>query len=81
MRKIKGVSFALVITPFLFSGCLQEKVSTIIPVKSTDKKIVLDLGEMSQQSILDSDIEIKEENLPLAKTYALEKESESTLIK
>ena len=80
MRKIKGVSLALVITPFLFSGCMPEKVSTIIPVKSTDKKIVLDLGEKSQPSILNSNIETNEENLPLAKTYALEKESEVTLL-
>jgi len=27
-------------TPLLFLGCMQEKVSTIIPVHSTDKKIV-----------------------------------------
>jgi len=80
LRKIKGISLALVITPFLFSGCMPEKVSTIIPVKSTDKKIVLDLGEKSQPSILNNDIEIKEENLPLARTYALKEKSEVTLL-
>jgi len=37
MRKIKGISLALVILPFLTSGCMQEKVSTISPKKSTNK--------------------------------------------
>jgi len=37
MRKIKGISLALVIIPFLTSGCMQEKVSTISPKKSTNK--------------------------------------------
>ena len=80
MRKIKGVSLALIVTPFLFSGCMQEKISTIGPEKSTDKEIVLNLGEESQPSILDSDIEIDEKNLPLAKTYPLEEEFESATL-
>jgi len=80
LRKIKGISLALMVMPFLFSGCMQEKVSTIGPEKSTDKQIVLDLGEKSQPSTLDKDIEIHEDNLPLAKTYALEEESEATLL-
>jgi len=37
MRKIKGISLALVIIPFLTSGCMQEKVSTISPKKSINK--------------------------------------------
>ena len=36
MRKIKGISLALVIIPLL-SGCMQEKISTISPSKSTTK--------------------------------------------
>lgn len=36
MRKIKHISLALTITPLLFMGCTQEKVSRIIPSKSTD---------------------------------------------
>jgi len=37
MRKIKGISLALVIIPFLFSGCMQEEVSKITPKKSLEK--------------------------------------------
>lgn len=37
MRKTKGISLALLIIPFLTSGCMQEKVSTITPTKSTNK--------------------------------------------
>jgi len=40
MRKIKEVSLALVIIPFLTSGCMQEKVSTITPKKSINKKTI-----------------------------------------
>ena len=40
MRKIKKISLALLTTPILFTGCMQEKVSAIIPVNSTDKKTV-----------------------------------------
>ncbi len=77
MRKIKEVSLALVVIPLLFSGCVQEKVSTIIPAKSTDKEIVLDLGEKSQTTTLESDINSTEEVYPLAKTYPLESIQES----
>ena len=55
MRKIKEVSLALLVTPILFTGCMQEKVSTIIPLKSTDNKIALDL---KQTSHIDNDIKI-----------------------
>ena len=82
MRTIKEVSLALMVTPLLFSGCMQEKVSTIIPAKSTDKAIVLDLGEKSQTTTLESDNNIIGEVYPLAKTYPLEstKESNSTSV-
>ena len=69
MRRINGVSLALMVTPFLFSGCMQEKISTIIPVKSTDKKIVLDLEKKSQIYKLNDDITIESNTTPLAKTY------------
>jgi len=36
MRKIKNISLALAVTPLIFVGCMQEKVSRIIPSKSTD---------------------------------------------
>ncbi len=40
MRKLKNVSLALVLTPLLFTGCMQEKVSEITP-KSVDKNVTL----------------------------------------
>jgi len=40
MRKIKGISLAMVIIPFLTSGCVQEKVSKITPQKSIEKKTI-----------------------------------------
>ena len=41
MKKIKNISFALVMTPLLFTGCMQEKVSTIAPSKSIEKSRTL----------------------------------------
>ncbi|MCK4442580.1 MAG: C40 family peptidase, partial [Sulfurovaceae bacterium] len=46
MRKIKGISLAWIIIPFLTSGCMQEKVSTITPKKSTNK-IALNSNEQN----------------------------------
>ena len=77
LRKIKEVSLALVVTPILFSGCMQEKVSTIIPEKSTDK-IVLKLSpkEKSQQ-ILRRRAENIEKNPPLAKVSSLQEDNKT----
>ncbi len=41
MRKIKNISLALVFTPLLFTGCMQEKVSRIAPSKSIEKSQTL----------------------------------------
>jgi len=49
MRKIKGISLALVIIPFLTSGCMQEKVSTITPQKSINK-MALNSNEKSSST-------------------------------
>ena len=68
----------LLTTPLLFLGCVQEKVSTIVPLKSTDNKIVLDLGEKSQSDNNNSNIEIRKE-LPLAKTYIIEEDNSTIL--
>ncbi len=78
LRTIKEVSLALVVIPILFSGCMQEKVSTIIPEKSTDKKIVLDLGEKSHQILRRKAKTIEE--LPLAEVYPLKEENKTTLL-
>lgn len=67
LRKIKGVSLAILTTPFLFSGCMQEKISTIVPVKSTDKKIVLDSKEKSSEKKSQADIVIMEVNQSVEK--------------
>jgi len=76
MRKIKGISLALVIIPFLTSGCMQEKVSTITPQKSTNK-MALNSNEKNSSTtikeqnisttpitptILNNDIYVQEEN-------------------
>ena len=45
MRKIKRTSLVFLALPILFSGCIQEKASTIIPVKSTDNKILINSNE------------------------------------
>ena len=65
MRKIKEVSLALLVTPILFTGCMQEKVSTIIPRKSTDNKIALDLKQTTHAKVVDNDIHfINKETTP-----------------
>jgi cell wall-associated NlpC family hydrolase len=56
MRKIKVISLALVIIPLLTSGCMQEKVSTISPTKSTNK---MALNSIEQNSSIDT----KEQNI------------------
>lgn len=40
MKKIKKIYLVLLSAPILFSGCMQEKVSSIVPVDSTDETIV-----------------------------------------
>ena len=74
MRTIKEVSLVLIVTPILFSGCIPEKTSTIIPLKSTDKKIVFNLENKGQQILRQSTKPI-EEKLPLAKVYPLEEDN------
>jgi cell wall-associated NlpC family hydrolase len=79
VRKIKGISLAIIATPFLFTGCIGEKISTIIPKKSTDKKIVLDLGEKSQAIHLDEKNETQKGEFPIAKLYDVTQEEASAL--
>ena len=55
---------------------MPEKTSTIIPVKSTDKKIVFHLENKSQQ-ILRQSTKTIEEKLPLAKVYPLQKDEDN----
>ena len=47
MRKIKRNSLALLALPILFSGCMQEKISAIIPLKSTGNIITTNPEEMN----------------------------------
>ena len=76
MRRIKEVSLVLVVAPILFSGCTQEKTSTIIPVKSTDKRTVFHLEHKSEQILRQS--ANNDETLPLAKLYPLQDKNETT---
>jgi len=45
LRKINGSSLAFLALPILFSGCMQEKVSTIIPPKSTGNTVIINSSE------------------------------------
>ena len=49
LKKIKRVSLALLSSSVLFSGCTQEKVSTIAPSKATNSKISLKMEIKNQQ--------------------------------
>jgi cell wall-associated NlpC family hydrolase len=73
MRKIKVISLALVIIPLLTSGCMQEKVSTISPAKSTNK-MALNLIEQN------SSINTKEQNISSLPTLSNNTDNNSTTI-
>jgi len=76
LRKIKEVSLALLVSPILFSGCMQEKISTIVPLKSTDKSIALNAKSISHPTeAVDSDIKIVYRDTTLLET-PLAQESE-----
>jgi len=64
MRKIKEISLALVIIPFLTSGCVQEKISKITPKKSINNEMTLNSDE--ENSIVEEN-EI-EEDFPAIQT-------------
>ncbi len=59
MRKIKRVSLALLTAPLLFTGCMHEKVSTIIPPKSTDNVAKFDLADKNQTLPLENNASLK----------------------
>jgi len=80
VRKIKGVSLAILAMPFLLSGCIGEKTSTIIPEKSTDKEIVLNKETKSQTASLDEQNVTIQNTLPIAKLYDVTQEEASTLL-
>ena len=58
MRKIKKTSLAFIALPFLFLGCMQEKVSTIVPVKSIDKKVVKNENNNSYLEVTNQTIKL-----------------------
>ncbi len=78
MSRIKEISLVLVFTPILFSGCMQERVSTIIPLKSTDKNIVREDPDKKSQQILRQNTNSIEEKLPLAKVYSMQEDNKTT---
>ena len=75
MRKIKRISLALLVTPILFTGCMQEKVSTIVPAKSTDNVSKFDLK--NQTSTLENNSSLK--NSAISKTISSIAKQELTL--
>ncbi len=58
MRKIKRVSLALLGMSVLFTGCMQERVSTIVPPKSTDNIAKFDEKDRNQTSPLENNISL-----------------------
>jgi len=59
LRKIKRISLALMVTPILFTGCMHEKVSKIIPPKSTDNIAKFDSKDKNQTSTLENNSSLK----------------------
>ncbi len=57
MRKIKKISLALVIIPLLQTGCMQDKVSKIVPSKLSDRNITLNSNEKTKNILLAESIE------------------------
>jgi len=58
LRTIKRVSLALLSISVLFTGCMHEKVSTIIPPKSTDNVTTFDLKDKNQTTTTESNISL-----------------------
>jgi cell wall-associated NlpC family hydrolase len=58
LRKIKRVSLALLSISVMFTGCMHEKVSTIIPPKSTDNIATFDLKDKNQTTTAESNISL-----------------------
>jgi len=59
LRKIKRVSLALLSIPVMFTGCMHEKVSTIIPPKSTDNVVKFDSKDKNQTSSIENNVSLK----------------------
>lgn len=84
MRKINGISLALVAMPLLFLGCTQEKMSTIDPLKSTNKKTLLNLDKSNQTPTQKNNqttpkISIRDTTNDIAKIYRKKSPSESVI--
>ena len=58
MRKIKRVSLALLSIPVLFTGCMHEKVSTIIPPKSTDNIAKFESKDKNKTSNIENNVSL-----------------------
>jgi hypothetical protein len=52
MRKIRNISLALVIMPLLQTGCMQDKVSNIVPSKLADRNRTVNSNENDKDTIL-----------------------------
>ena len=71
MRKIKRASLALLAILILFTGCMQEKVSTIIPPKSTDKRVVVESNEKNQTTTPENNVTSRIINKTIEKEIVL----------
>jgi cell wall-associated NlpC family hydrolase len=59
LRKIKRISLALLSIPVLFTGCMQERVSKIIPPKSTDNVVKFDAKDKNQTLTIENNSSVK----------------------
>ena len=72
MRKIKHISLALTLTPLLFMGCMQEKVSRIIPSKSTDNHTPTVISK-TDNSRIDNSLKAKDSSNQIISESELDK--------
>ena len=59
MRKIRRISLVLLSISVLFTGCMQEKVSKIVPPKSTDNVVKFNSNDKNQTSTLENNTSLK----------------------
>ena len=48
MKKIKNLSFALIVSPILFTGCMQEKIANISPPKPKQSNLAIHSKQQTQ---------------------------------
>lgn len=56
MRKMRHLSIALMVTPFLFSGCVQGKVATVSPTKTKSSNLLSQSPQTTETNATDSEL-------------------------